>query len=86
MMIKAREEKLGGMLIGEQNNVVVSFGNLGLGGVHEQTTTSLLVNHISLISNIGGGLGLALGISVYSIIEFILNWAPAWIMYWSKRA
>ena len=57
-------------LIGEQNTVGILFGN---GGVIKQTTRSQLVGMVSLISNIGKGLGLALGISAYSFIVFILE-------------
>ena len=38
-----------------------------------KTTRSLLVVSVSLVSNLGGGLGLALGISAFSIIEVILE-------------
>ena len=43
-------------------------------GVLKQTTTSLLVDTETLISNIGGGLGLALGISAYSLIAVVVDW------------
>ena len=42
--------------------------------VLKQTTTSLLVDTETLISNIGGGLGLALGISAYSVVAPTLEW------------
>ena len=42
-------------------------------GVMNTITDSYLVDTISLISNIGGGLGLALGISVFSVLEYVLD-------------
>ena len=53
------------------NTVQILFSN---GGVLKQTTTSLLVDTETLISNIGGGLGLALGISAYSVVAPTLEW------------
>ena len=37
------------------------------------TTKSYLVDEIGLVSNIGGGLGLALGVSFFSVLDFILT-------------
>ena len=37
------------------------------------TTKSYLVDEIALISNIGGGLGLVLGISIFSVVDYILE-------------
>ena len=37
------------------------------------TTKSYLVDEIALISNIGGGLGLVLGISIFSVVDYIFE-------------
>ena len=37
------------------------------------TTKSYLVDEIGLVSNIGGGLGLALGVSFFSVLDFIMT-------------
>lgn len=36
-------------------------------------TISYLIDPIGLISNIGGGLGLALGFSIFSVFDFIME-------------
>ena len=36
-------------------------------------TISYLIDPIGLISNIGGGLGLALGFSIFSVFDFIMD-------------
>ena len=36
-------------------------------------TISYLIGPIGLISNIGGGLGLALGFSIFSVFDFIMD-------------
>ena len=39
----------------------------------QTTITSYLVDDISFVSNIGGGLGLALGVSTFSVMDLILE-------------
>ena len=63
-------ELIPGLVADDANTVKISFNERG---VIKQTTTSLLVDIEDLISNIGGGLGLALGMSVYSTIECALD-------------
>ena len=55
----------------EQLNYVV-LGYLTQGMV-KTSTRSILVGPVSLLSNIGGGIGLALGISIHSIIDFLIK-------------
>ena len=52
------------------NNVVIMTFP---GGKLVKKTKSLLVDLVSLASNIGGGLGLALGISCLSVLEYIVD-------------
>ena len=42
-------------------------------GIVKTITKSYLVDGITLFSNIGGGLGLALGFSMYSVIDYIIE-------------
>ena len=42
-------------------------------GIVKTITKSYLVDGITLFSNIGGGLGLALGFSMYSLIDYIIE-------------
>ena len=42
-------------------------------GIVKTITKSYLVDGITLFSNIGGGLGLALGFSMYSVLEYIVE-------------
>ena len=42
-------------------------------GIVTTITKSYLVDGITLFSNIGGGLGLALGFSMYSVIDYIIE-------------
>ena len=39
------------------------------GGLLKKNTKSYLVDSIALVSNIGGGLGLALGFSMFSVLD-----------------
>ena len=41
------------------------------GGLIQRNTKSYLVDTVGFISNIGGGLGLALGISIFSFLDYI---------------
>ena len=47
---------------------------LGYHTTLKTTTTSYLVDEIDVVSNLGGGLGLTLGISIFSVLDFILDW------------
>ena len=38
------------------------------------TTTSYLVDEIDVVGNLGGGLGLTLGISIFTVLDFVLEW------------
>ena len=38
------------------------------------TTTSYLVDEIDVVGNLGGGLGLTLGISIFSVLDYVLEW------------
>ena len=40
-------------------------------GLLKKNTKSYLVDSIAFVSNIGGGLGLALGISIFSVLDYI---------------
>ena len=42
-------------------------------GIVKTITKSHLVDGITLFSNIGGGLGLALGFSMYSVFDYIIE-------------
>ena len=55
---------------GNDNITVINFSY----NPRAQTTTiSYLVDDISFVSNLGGGLGLALGVSTFSVMDLILE-------------
>ena len=51
----------------------VSFIQLTITPFVKITTTNSLVGGTELVSNIGGGLGLALGLSILSVMDYFLE-------------
>ena len=51
----------------------VSFIQLTITPFVKITTTNSLVGGTGLVSNIGGGLGLALGLSILSVMDYFLE-------------
>ena len=52
------------------NYVVLEYPSQGM---VKTSSRSILVGPVSLLSNIGGGIGLALGISIHSIIDYLIK-------------
>ena len=52
----------------KSNIILIAYKSDGL---LKKNTKSYLVDSIAFISNIGGGLGLALGISIFSVLDYI---------------
>ena len=57
---------MGNVDINQANFVMFKYTE---GGLLKKNTKSYLVDSIALFSNIGGGLGLALGFSMYSVLD-----------------
>ena len=52
----------------KSNIILIAYKSDGL---LKKNTKSYLVDSIAFVSNIGGGLGLALGISIFSVLDYI---------------
>ena len=42
-------------------------------GIIKRLTKSYMVDHIAVISNLGGGLGLTLGWSIYNFLDYVID-------------
>ena len=56
---------------GSPDNATTVLFKYAHGAVRKENTKSYLVDPVALVSNIGGSLGLALGISAFSILDYM---------------
>ena len=69
--VKDNFNTLFGMEHGSPENATIVLFKYTHGAVRKENTKSYLVDPVALVSNIGGSLGLALGISVFSVLDYI---------------
>ena len=69
--VKDNFNTLFGMEHGSSENATKVLFKYSHGAVLKENTKSYLVDPVALVSNIGGSLGLALGISVFSALDYI---------------